>query len=178
MGHQSHGVGAMVAIDKLMMGACGLMAASLISYMAGQTVATVRADELHQAELKRIDGDNKKALADAVTKARLDEQSKATEAANIDKRLMEAKQNEIISKYRVIAGMRDGSVQLRQRFTCKSASGAVPSVAASTSSSDGTAGTGLSAEDAGFFISEASRANKVVLQLQACQALINSDRSQ
>ena len=76
---------------------------------------------------------------------------------------------------RVAAGYR-----LRDSYassTAASCIGGVPDAAASTAGNNATGGGELSEQLTGFLLSEAERADKVAQQLQACQAVVLSDRA-
>lgn len=117
--------------------------------------------------------------------------TKLTEKVRADTELMEAEQREAIAfavetqrqgdlyalqnRDRVIAGLRSGTVRLREHFTCPAVAG-VPQTPAGAGASDGTEAGGLSREDAEFLVREAGRADDVVRQLTACQAILKSER--
>jgi prophage endopeptidase len=71
--------------------------------------------------------------------------------------------------------IRSGSVRLRDPGA-KACSDPAPGTAATASRSDGDSASGLSDQLATFLVSEAARADQVVLQLSACQQVVISDR--
>ena len=105
--------------------------------------------------------------------ARQTEQEHAQRIAEIDKTYTEKLNHERNRNRAVVADLRRGAVQLRERFTCPN----VSSTGGTTGMGDGTAGRGLRSEDAEFLVSEAGRADRIVTQLQACQDIIRADRT-
>jgi prophage endopeptidase len=78
----------------------------------------------------------------------------------------------------VIAGLRAGGLRLRDPYTPAIPAGGDPAGQATPATSGGNGGTGgeLSEQTSEFLIGEASRADEIVKQLQACQAVVRSDR--
>lgn len=109
--------------------------------------------------------------------ARQTEQEHAQRIAEIDKTYTEKLNHERNRNRAVVADLRRGAVQLRERFTCPDVFSDVSSTGRATGMGDGTAGRGLRSEDAEFLVSEAGRADRIVTQLQACQDIIRADRS-
>lgn len=80
-------------------------------------------------------------------------------------------------KTKFIVGVRNGSIVLRQPARPKSTGeSGVSETVASSSGCDGQADTELYPETAEFLSSEAARADKIVLQLDACQQVVIEDR--
>lgn len=72
-----------------------------------------------------------------------------------------------------IASVRSGALKLRKRFTCPAVrANPVPKTADSSGSGNGSAKGGLQPSDAEFLIQLADRADAVVHQLDACQAIL------
>ena len=72
-----------------------------------------------------------------------------------------------------IAAIRSGALKLRQRFTCPAGrTNSVPKTANSSGVSNGPAKSGLQPADAEFLVRLADRADTVVHQLDACQAIL------
>jgi len=118
-----------------------------------------------------------KAAADAQQAARNTEEKRVADMSALDAQYTKEMNDAKANADRVIADLRSGAVQLRQRFTCKPGStSATGKAGASASLGVGQPACGLSAEDAGFLVSEAKRADSVVVQLQACQAIVKTDR--
>lgn len=120
-----------------------------------------------------------KATTDAQQAARDTEAKRASDMADLDAHYTEELNNAKANADRTIADLRAGTVRLRQRFTCKpntSSSSQAGKAGTGTGLGAGQSACGLSAEDAGFLVSEAKRADAVVVQLQACQAIVKQDR--
>lgn len=144
------------------------------AYRHGVNVTT----DHYERVIAQSTADNAIALADAQEQARRTEKRHADQIADIDRTHQEALQNEITSHNRIVADLRSGALRLRDRFKCPAAAGGVSTPGTSTGSGDAAGEGGLRGEDAEFFVSEAHRANAVVLQLQACQAVVRADRGQ
>lgn len=128
----------------------------------------------NKARIEAIRAEAAEAVAEAEKSARDAEQAHAQDIAQIDKTYTEKLKNERNRNAAVIADMRRGALRLLDRFTC---TGSVSETGTSTGVGDGKAGAGLQLEDAEFFVSEAGRADRVVVQLQACQQVLAADRS-
>lgn len=102
------------------------------------------------------------------------ERKAAADMAAIDQAHQEAMTNAQTEIDRLVDAVRSGEQRLRDRFKCPA--NGVPQAGGSPGGSHaGTAG-GLQSEDAEFLIREAARADAVVRQLQACQAVVKADR--
>lgn len=117
------------------------------------------------------------ARADAERLARQAERDSAQAMATIDNAYQQGKADAKAEYDRVIADLRAGNVRLRERFKCPAAND-LPGAGTSTGGSDAAEARGLQRDDAEFLIREAERADAVVRQLQACQAIVNKDRGQ
>lgn len=146
--------------------ACLLLVAS--AFLIWQTVALNRTQAAFDAHL----------LADKAATATAQEVARATEQA-----WSEAHYNAVytLEKQRIkreaktnstIAGLRAGTLRVRNRFTCQ----AVPGAAAPTTGGDDAQGSGLRPEDAEFLVRESDRADDYTEQLAACQAVVTSYR--
>lgn len=118
------------------------------------------------------------ARADAEHLARQAERNSALAMAAIDKAYQQGKTDGKAQADRTIADLRNGNARLRERFTCPPAGNDMPDTAGTTGSSDAGEARGLQRDDAEFLIRYAERADEVVHQLQACQAIIQQDRQQ
>lgn len=83
-----------------------------------------------------------------------------------------------IKTNRLIAKLRAGDLRLydpaaRRESPCAGTTGETP---ASPGSGDGATAGGLSGEATEFLLSEAERADEIVLQLNACQGVVRADR--
>jgi len=112
---------------------------------------------------------------DAVAKYRVLEKQGAEAQAVIVAKLNKDKVNALAKKDNTIAALRSGTLILRDpNSTACSGTGAA--VTGNTSGSVGVTGGQLSDELAQFLVTEASRADKIVLQLRAAQQLLIEDR--
>lgn len=99
--------------------------------------------------------------------------------ARIDQEHQETLRHAKAEAERTIADLRAGNIRLRERFTCPAPAGdGVPEAAAGSGRRDARASGGLSTEDAEFLLRLAAEADEVTRQLQACQAVVRSDRWQ
>ena len=73
-----------------------------------------------------------------------------------------------------LSDLRADVIRLRKRFSCPAAS--VQATAAGAPVSDDAEAGGLQREDAEFLVRLASDADAIALQLNACQAIVKSDR--
>lgn len=126
----------------------------------------------YEAILAQRDAENALATADAVKEVRRLEQAATAYVAGIDQLHREALENEVQSRDRTIADLHAGAAQLRSRFTCPAAAD-LPGAANSTGSGDEAGEGGLQAADGEFLVRLAAEADAVVLQLQACQAIVS-----
>lgn len=169
----------MVAIELLKKIAPYLIVVAIVfaslfgAYRHGVTVTASK----YQDKIDRQAAADAAATAALEAKVRQVEDDAAKQLAAVDANYQEKMKNEIDSRDAVIAGLRAGSVRVRERFTCASTASGVPNTAASAGRSDAAGGRGLQQADAEFLVSIAERADQVVLQLQACQAVVAADRS-
>lgn len=117
-------------------------------------------------------------ILDLTETARAKESLHAVELNNIANDMEEKLKNVELDKDRFIAGVRNGTVRLRDPYPAAvsaSADKASPAPAAA-SRCDGEARTELSGEASEFLYGEAGRADALANQLAACQAVILKDR--
>lgn len=116
-----------------------------------------------------------RANADADRKAREAEQAHVAEIDRIAKNLIEERNRGFEERDKTISDLRAGTRRVRDRFKCPAGQ---PTAGSGTPAAGGHGGAqaGLSDNDAEFLVREASRADEVVRQLTACQAVIRSDR--
>jgi hypothetical protein len=106
------------------------------------------------------------------------EHKAALDMAAIDQRHQEDIEHEKQIAAGTLASYRAGTLRLRNEFQAHIiADTGVPSVAASAGQRDAAGSGGLQPAHVEFFVSEAERANQVVKQLAACQAVVRADRS-
>jgi hypothetical protein len=168
-------------MNKLMI-ALGLVAiiaaTSAACYFTGMRVGFDQAKTKYDATLASISAEHTRQLAIAITAARTDERRRVMAQDFIDRNLYKELNDEKAKTAALSAAVSAGTVQLRQRFTCPaSASGGVPGTATSISTGDAAAPGGLQQQDAQFLIRLASEADQTAMSLQACQAIVASDRS-
>ena len=118
------------------------------------------------------------ALNDAHQKIRAHEQAAAEKVAAVSRGYQKDLENANRAKTTAMDALR-ASGGLRVAVTgCKADDAGTAETASSAGRRDGGEATGLLDESASaFLIGEASRADAVVLQLRACQAVIKADRS-
>jgi prophage endopeptidase len=121
----------------------------------------------HQAEEAR--------LQDII---RENEHRAAERMVAIDQHYQESLQNAQQDIDKLRADVHAGTIKLRKHFTCPALPNTQGTAAATgTGGSDAGEEGGLSNEDADVLISIAKEADDVVRQLQACQAIVRSDRA-
>jgi prophage endopeptidase len=102
----------------------------------------------------------------------------AERMAAIDQHYQESLQNAQQDIDKLRTDVHAGTIKLRKHFTCPALPNAQATATASTVGiGDAREEGGLSNEDADVLISIAKEADDVVRQLQACQAIISSDRA-
>lgn len=133
-------------------------------YLAGRSDGAASV----QADWDKEKAEQADAMAKAVDEARNTERALAKTAQDaVDKQLEDSKR-EGERKDKLISDLYTGQRRMLDRFTCPRVSD-VPGGAGS--GDEGTEG-GLSNDDGAFLIREARRADAVVEQLQACQAIV------
>ena len=109
--------------------------------------------------------------------ARQQEQDHAATIAAVDQKYFKELKNVQAKNKADLAALRNGALQLRDRFICPDAGGSRPSTLTGSGMGNGTGTGGLRITDAEFLVSEADRADGIVIQLQACQEILRADRS-
>ena len=109
--------------------------------------------------------------ASAIEARKVEERHRAEYRA-IAQRFLEEQADAKIQTDRVIAGLRDGSRRVRQRFTCPS----LPGAAADSSGAAEAGPRGLQPEDAEFLVGAAARADEVARQLNALIQAVGAGR--
>lgn len=104
------------------------------------------------------------------------ERKSATDLAAVSAEFQKQLQEVDREKDRVIAGVRAGNIKLSIPARCAGGGSNVPAAGAPASGRDGETRAELSAAAADFLVAEASRADAVVQQLAACQAVVARDR--
>ena len=108
---------------------------------------------------------------------RLREQNHAAEIASIDKHYTEQLKNVQSKNKADIAALRSGTLQLQQRFVGQNTGSTMSTTVPCTGMGDGTGRGGLQPADAEFLVSEAGRADEIVIRLQASQQILSADRT-
>lgn len=110
--------------------------------------------------------------------ARDTEHRHAAEIDSVATTYEKEKANALAKKDSVIADLRSGALRLRDPYSLafKASGGPTGAAPASSGQRDGGAGGELSVSTSEFLIGLASDADEVVKQLQACQAVVRSDR--
>jgi len=113
------------------------------------------------------------------TDARASEQAHAQTQSDISTDYERKLQDAQTQRQKDIAAARSGALRLRDPGASaqQSCGGSAGQDAASASGRDGAAEPGLSGPAAEFLLSEADRADAIVQQLGACQAVILADRA-
>ncbi len=151
------------------------------AYMHGYATAAdhwkvIVADMSKQAA--DADAKNADELADARERVLEYERHTVARMAVIDHQHQEDMRNAQIISERTIAGLRDGTIRLRDKFTAcqRSGSSNMPAATTSTSIGDGVASIQLQQADADLLVRIAGSADQVADQLRACQAVVRADR--
>lgn len=148
---------------------CGVLAIALSSARADLVAAKL--------ELAELRADIAEQAAEFERKAREQEQQYVEDFKLYAEEFRVGRRDANAQIDRLLGGLRDGTERLRGRFQCPPAAG-VPQAAAGTGGGGGAEGAGLRREDAEFLVREAGRADDVVRQLTACQALLRVEREQ
>lgn len=114
------------------------------------------------------------ATVKAVEAALVKEREGVAAQAMIQAKLNKDTKDELAKKDGVIAKLRNGTLVLRDPGNTSSGKGTT--TPGSVAGSNATTGSELSGSTSEFLVSEATRANQVVFQLQACQAELVNDR--
>ena len=153
-----------------------IVATGIGIHHAGEVDATAKTSAAYEAKIATLRAAAQALHDQEVELAHAAEQKKALDIQAIEAKHIEEVAHEKEQSDRVIADMRSGALQLRKRLAATPSRVHVSYPAAGAARCDDPAPTGLQPEDAEFFVREASRANEIVLQLKACQAVIPDDR--
>lgn len=112
----------------------------------------------------------------AAAERRVREQEKTRQSAYdaAAKALTEERDRAIQERDAAVAGLRDGTLRVRDRFRCPgpAATPVVPGLAGTPGGSDAAGGGGLSPADAEFLLRIGAEADDVVRRLTTCQRLL------
>lgn len=137
-----------------------------------------QADAKCTAQIQKIELKKQDDLITAQGKVREAEQKAARKVSEIESKLHEQNTKASADQAKLLNDVRSGTVSLRDRFTCPATQSiGVPKTTTSTSGDHGAEKRGLQREDAEFLVSESERADEVVRQLTACQAMLVQERS-
>jgi hypothetical protein len=111
--------------------------------------------------------------------ARASEQAHTQALADISTNHEREVQDAEVQRKKDIAAARSGALRLRDpgATAVQSCASSTPQTAASASGRDDGSGGGLSGIAAEFLLTQADRADAIVRQLAACQAVIKADRA-
>ncbi len=130
---------------------------------------TVMADMVQQAQ----------AATDKADQDRKDLEAKhRQDMADLDAAHFKKRETEIASTNNLVADLRAGTVRLRKSLAAAETRALTAGATGNTTGlGDAARGTGLQQADAEFLLREAGRADQVVIQLGACQAIVEADRA-
>lgn len=167
----------------------GILAASIAAlggtYFYGVGVGKDKVEAVWQAREAKINADTAVAIQAANAKTLAAERAGAKALASVSAGYQAKLKGVQIEKDRIIANLRAGTIRLRDpNAAAPVCRDPVPATGASASGHPSSPETELPVEPVGvlpgrtseFLVSEASRADKVVEQLTACQAVVAGDR--
>ena len=160
-----------------------LIGAIVLAFIGGTAYVTGRSDG-RKVERTEWQAKENKALVDIQTELAKVQSEKDTVERNSRNAMVAASEtyqkglkNEQARKDKVIADLRSGALRLRDPGTRYSLSkDTLPGVGTTTGGCDGAKGGELSDALTEHLITEAGRADEIVRQLTAAQAVINADR--
>lgn len=145
------------------------------AFFYGSSVGEAKSEVKWQKRELDINAESEKKLAAANARVLAAERKSAGAVAEISKAYQAKLLENENAKDRAIASARAGGLHVTtKRSSCGNA---VPEVGPGPVRRDGEAVAELSDESAEYFIAEAVRADKIVEQLTACQALVIADRN-
>lgn len=164
-------------ITELLIGALVFVGALTGAYFYGHSNGVDSERVVWQAKEIKATQEADKALADAQDKVNSLQSQYANNLAVISGNYQQELKNVSATKDRTIAALRAGAIRLRDPGTHYTLSpNALPGSTAPTSGCDGQATSRLSDTTSEFLVREASHADAIVEQLNACQAVIIKDR--
>lgn len=141
------------------------------AYSHGVSTTDTAWQAKHNAALAKAN----QAAAEAQAGAREAERRAAEEINAIEGKLHDQEQAAAAERDRLLADLESGAVRLRDRFTCPA--GGVPGTAANPGQREPGKVGGLQQADVRLLVRLANEADAVTRQLQACQAILKSDRA-
>lgn len=152
-----------------------LLATATGSFFYGRHVGTLETAHAWEAREIKLNADSAAAIKAADDKVLAAERTAAASTAAVSSKY-QAKLKEQENAYtRAIGVARLGGLRIGTVGT-PTCAGPVPPTSAGTTGRDGETRAELSPDAAEFLIGEASRADKIVEQLNACQAVLVQDR--
>ena len=154
----------------------GLLAASIVGYLKGSHDGKVQIEALWQTREAAINAQAANKISEAAARVAAIEHAHADEINAVDTKY----QTKLREKENALALALNAAKYsgLYAHTTCPAVSGnPTGGPVAPSGIGDGSPRVKLPDEDARFLLSEADRADKIVEQLTACQAVIRSDRS-
>ena len=164
-------------ITELLVGALVFIGALTGAYFYGHSNGVDSERVAWQAKEIKATQEADKALADAQDKVNSLQAQYANNLAVISGNYQQELKNVSATKDRTIAALRAGAIRLRDpgiHYTLSP--NPLSSSTAPASGCNGQATSQLSDSASEFLVSEASRADQIAIQLQACQAVIIKDR--
>lgn len=167
-------------MNRLAIEALAAVAIAIASFLYGSSITADRLNAIHTSQLRAINAENAQAHAALVADMRTKEQKHRDDMAALDAKHTKELNHEKAEADRVIADMRADAIRVRDEFTCAdgAAQGGAGKAGPGASVGDGRKAGGLQASHVEFLLREAGRADEVVKQLQACQAIVSGDRGQ
>lgn len=163
-----------MGVTALVVAIIGLFAAT---YFSGVQHERDRLTAVHTAAIETIKRAAAEDLAEAQSAARAAEQASRQRIHDIEVQHYEKMQAAEAERDRLLAAVESGELRLRDRFTCPaSGSGSVPGTVPGSAGSEPAQAGGLQQADVQFLVRFAHEADEVTRQLQACQAILASDR--
>ena len=164
-------------ITELLVGALVFIGAITGAYFYGHSNGVDSERVVWQAKEIKATQEADKALADAQAKVNALQAQYANNLAVISGNYQQELKNVSATKDRTIAALRAGAIRLRDPGTHYTLDpNPLPGTSTSPGRCDGSSKGRLSDEIGEFLVSEASRADSIVDQLAACQAVIIKDR--
>lgn len=129
-----------------------------------------------QAEFDTYKLKSEQELAEANSGARKKEQQHMDDIAAIDQKYLRSLENVKAENDKIIASLKSGTLSVRNNRTAVCAAIPAGQASASASVDNGASTSQLSESGAEFLLRLGGEADKVVVQLTACQAILEEDR--
>ena len=156
----------------------GALLAIIGAYFYGESVGE---DSANATWLKRENTELTEANAKIIeltARNRAIEQKAAQDQNAIETKLVKEKKDGLAKKDRIIADLRSGALKLRGAAACESPGGSPrPAATPDPGGTPTSKGSQFSEADGEFFVREAGRADDNTIALNACIAILQSDRA-